>query len=142
MRNLTTSIRNGEWTLYITTLREALPLLFAFDRTNYSCWGCLYYKDCLSLKDKFLQFCKNVNIAQTRKYSIHKLLSFEMCGASFFLTKNGYICKTNKPELTRELEKMVNYVPRVSCRPENPGTLCKLTIIDFMAYALLSPLGI
>ena len=51
--NLTTSIRNGEWTLYITTLREALPLLFAFDITNYSRWGSLYYEDCLSLKDKF-----------------------------------------------------------------------------------------
>ena len=311
MRNLTTLIRNGEWTLYITTLREALPLLFAFDRTNYSRWGSLYYEDCLSLKDKFptiynefvkgnfvvnfttrkgssvlmdqafeksynkpakgksgiigitrrkeavaqydiikheklrlvnyllefceinydseydlhhessptitekdemmvnhmtnyiferrnpftlqetkelknlvtekhfteqeinfsfecltigskaytdfvedrlnkkskklfdtlsrnwkrpqkpvdskekdvrketMQFCKNVNIARARKYSIHKLLSFEMCETSFFLTKNGYICKTNKSELTRELEKMVKYVPRVSCRPEN-----------------------
>ena len=39
--------------LYITTLRVALPLLFVFDRTNYSRWGSLYYEDCLSLKDKF-----------------------------------------------------------------------------------------
>ena len=49
LRNLTTSIRNGEW----TPLRETLPLLFAFDSTNYSRWGSLYYEDCLSLKDKF-----------------------------------------------------------------------------------------
>ena len=59
---------------------------------------------------------------------------------SFFLTKNDYICKTNKSELTRELEKMVKYVPRVSRRPENPGTLCELTIIDFMAYARKVPI--
>ena len=58
LRNLTTSIRNGEWTLYITTLREALPLLFAFDRTNYSRWGSLYYEDCLGHKDKFPTICK------------------------------------------------------------------------------------
>ena len=63
-----------------------------------------------------------------------------MCETSFFLTKNGYICKTNRSELTRELEKMVKYVPRVSRRPENPGILYELTIIDFMAYARKVPI--
>ena len=42
-----------------------------------------------------IQFCKNVGIARTRKYNIHKLLPFEMCETSFFLTKDGYISKTN-----------------------------------------------
>ena len=83
------------------------------------------------VRKETMQFCKNVDITRTRKYSIHKLLSFEMCETSFFLTKDGYISKTNKSELTRELEKIVKYVPHVSRRPENPETLCEVTIIDF-----------
>ena len=87
-----------------------------------------------------MQFCKNVDIARTRKYNIHKLLSFEICETSFFLTKDGYISKKNKSELTRELENMVKYVPCVSRCPENPETLCEVTIIDFMAYARKVPI--
>ena len=85
--------------------------------------------------------CKDIaEVVWKRKYSIYKLLSFEICESFFLLTKDGYISRTNKSEMTRELEKMVKYVPRVSRRPENPETLCEVTTIDFMAYARNVPI--
>ena len=65
LRNLTASIRNGEWTLYISTLREALPLFFAFDRTNYSRWGSLLFP---TIHNKFVEGNFVVNFT-TRKGS-------------------------------------------------------------------------
>ena len=49
LRNLTLSLREGDWNHYVAALKETLPLFFAFDRTNYSRWGAIFYEDCLKL---------------------------------------------------------------------------------------------
>ena len=53
LRDLTRSHREGGWKLHISAVRRALPLFFAFGRTNYSHWVPLYYEDCIALEEKF-----------------------------------------------------------------------------------------
>ena len=55
------------------------------------------------IRKETMQFCNNDVIAGARNYSIYKLLSFEMCDTSFFLTADGCMNKPNEVELTREL---------------------------------------
>ena len=85
-----------------------------------------------------MQFCKNVDIARARHYNIDKLLTFEICETSFFLTKDGYMSKPENLVLTREVEKLAKVTPQVSRRPEN--NLVEVTVIDFMAYARSVPI--
>ena len=44
LRDLTRSHREGDWKLHLSAMQEALPLVFAFDRTNYKWWLPLYFK--------------------------------------------------------------------------------------------------
>ena len=39
---LTLSFRESNWLLYLSALRKAMPLFFAFDWSNYSWWALLY----------------------------------------------------------------------------------------------------
>ena len=52
LRNLTFSIRSGNWELFIDVVRRAIPLFFGFGRTNYSRWVPLFLEDCLDLHRK------------------------------------------------------------------------------------------
>ena len=54
LQDLTLSHREGDWNLHISAVRRALPLFFAFGRTNYSLWVPLCSEDCVALKEKFL----------------------------------------------------------------------------------------
>ena len=51
--DVTRSFRNANWDLHLSAARRALPLLFAFGRTNYSRWTPIYYQDCLNLETHF-----------------------------------------------------------------------------------------
>ena len=53
LRDLTRSHREADWELHLSAVQRALPLVFAFDRTNYKRWLPLYYEDCLSLQSKY-----------------------------------------------------------------------------------------
>lgn len=53
LRDLTRSHREGDWQLHLSAIQRALPLVFAFDRTNYKRWLPLYFEDCLSLPVKY-----------------------------------------------------------------------------------------
>lgn len=53
LRDLTRSHREGDWQLHLSAVDRALPLVFAFDRTNYKRWLPLYYQDCLKLEQKY-----------------------------------------------------------------------------------------
>ena len=53
LRDLTSSHREGNWQLYLSAIKRALPLVFAFDRTNYKRWLPLYFEDCLILSKNF-----------------------------------------------------------------------------------------
>ena len=51
--SLKRSRREGDWKLYLSAIQRALPLVFAFDRTNYRRWLPLCFEDCLSLPKKY-----------------------------------------------------------------------------------------
>ena len=53
LRDLTRSHREGIWQLHLSAAQRALPLSFAFDRTNYKRWLPLYFEDCLSLPERY-----------------------------------------------------------------------------------------
>ena len=52
-RDLTNSMRSGDWVLYLSAVERATSLFFFFGRTNYSRWTPLFLQDCYGLKDKF-----------------------------------------------------------------------------------------
>ena len=51
-RNLIQAHREGNWPLYLSAVRSAIPLFFAFNHTNYSRWT-FFFKDCLNLEETF-----------------------------------------------------------------------------------------
>ena len=53
LRDPTRSHREGDWKLYFLVIQRALPLVFAFDRTNCKRWLPLSFEDCLSLQKKY-----------------------------------------------------------------------------------------
>ena len=59
LRDLKRSFRDGNWELHLSAVRRSLPLVSAFDRTNYKRWLPLYYEDCLSMEEKFPMMYEN-----------------------------------------------------------------------------------
>ena len=59
LRDLTRSHREGNWPLHLSAVQRALPLSFAFDRTNYKRWLPLYFEDCLSLPERYPSIHEN-----------------------------------------------------------------------------------
>ena len=53
LRDLTHSVRTGNWDLYLSAFRRCMPLFFVFGKTNYAKYGSLFLQDCLDLKRKF-----------------------------------------------------------------------------------------
>ena len=53
IRDLTNSLRSGDWILYISAVERASTLFFFFGRTNYCRWTPLFLQDCYQLKEKF-----------------------------------------------------------------------------------------
>ena len=45
------STREGDWNLHLASVRDMLPWMFAYDRTNYSRYLPVYWCDMISLKD-------------------------------------------------------------------------------------------
>ena len=43
----------GDWSLHLSGVRQAIPLTFAFDRINYKRWLPIYYEDCLQLEERY-----------------------------------------------------------------------------------------
>ena len=53
VNDLTLSYRESNWLLYLSALGRAVPLLFAFDRSNCSRWVSLYYNHCILFEETF-----------------------------------------------------------------------------------------
>lgn len=53
IRDLTNSLRLGDWILYVRAVERATSLFFFFGRTNYCRWTPLFLQDCYKLKEKF-----------------------------------------------------------------------------------------
>ena len=59
LQDLTRSHREGNWPLHLSAVQCALPLSFAFDRTNCKRWLPLYFEDCLSLPERYPSIHEN-----------------------------------------------------------------------------------
>ena len=68
LQDLTRSHREGNWPLHLSTVPCALPLSFAFDRTNYKRWLPLYFEDCLSLPSIHENFLQGEFIVKLTKW--------------------------------------------------------------------------
>ena len=53
VRDLTQSLRIGDWDGYMWAVQRSLPLFFAYGRTNYSRYGPIFFEECMNLKQKF-----------------------------------------------------------------------------------------
>jgi hypothetical protein len=52
-RDLTNSMRSGDWILYLSAVKRATSLFFFFRRTNYSRWTLYFYKIVINWKISF-----------------------------------------------------------------------------------------
>ena len=67
-----------------------------------------------------------------RMYSIEKLLRYELTSTFFYLTKDEFLRKPQKSELTKEIEKNMQTPPPAAIPQDDEATAI---MIDFMAYA-------
>ena len=53
LRDLTHSIQQGDWHLFVSAVRRCMSLFFGFGRTNYCRCGMLFLEECLYIERKF-----------------------------------------------------------------------------------------
>ena len=89
LRDLTHSIRQGNWLLFISSVGRCITLFFAFGRTNYSRFVPLFLEDCLDLQRKHASLYKHylqggwVNCHTTRQGSA---VAFDMALEKCYVT--------------------------------------------------------
>ena len=93
----------------------------------------------IDIKKETITTIRYIDYARLRNYSISDLLCQELMSTSFFLTQDdGYLRKSEKSELTREIEKKLETPPSLDVSKGNtPG----MVTIDFMAYARKIPVA-
>ena len=83
-----------------------------------------------------MKFLQTVDYARVRGFDLRSMLKSEISTTSFYLTKDGYICKPNKTGLSAELK---TFLPG-NIPTSLPGQGClRALIIDFMGYARKVP---
>ena len=87
----------------------------------------------IDIKKETMMAIRNIDYARLRNYSISDLLCYELTSTSFFITQDdGYLQKSEKSELTREIEKKLETPPSLDVPKGNTPSI---VAIDFMAYA-------
>ena len=95
LRDLTRSHREGDWKLYFLVIQRALPLVFAFDRTNCKRWLPLYFEDSLSLlKNLYTNLYTSIHESFLQGELIVRLTQRNV---STILMDQGLESKYNKP---------------------------------------------
>ena len=93
----------------------------------------------IDIKKEAIMAIRNIDYARLRNYSISDLLCYELTSTSFFLTQDdGYLRKSEKLELTREIEKKLETPPSFDVPKGNTPSM---VAIDFMAYARKIPVA-
>ena len=87
----------------------------------------------IDVKKETISAIRSIDYARLRDYSIDELLKFELTSTAFFLMKDGYLRKSTKSELAKEIEKALEVMPTVDVPRSNNGTMIS---IHFMAYML------
>ena len=88
------------------------------------------------LNRKNVKFLQTVDYARVRGFDLRSMLKSEISTTSFYLTKDGYIRKPNKAELSAELKTFLPGNIPISL-PEQ--SFLRALIIDFMGYARKVP---
>ena len=83
-----------------------------------------------------MKFLRTVDYARVRGFDLRSMLKSEISTTSFYLTKDGYIRKPNKAELSAELKTFLPGNIPISL-PEQ--SFLRALIIDFMGYARKVP---
>ena len=90
----------------------------------------------LDIKKETVSFMRYIDYARLRNYDIKNLLQYELTTTSFSLTKEGYLRKPQKSDLSTELKRLLSG----RCLESLPAVVDKrMLIIDFMAYARKVP---
>ena len=84
----------------------------------------------IDVKKEKISAIRSIDYARLRDYSIAELLKFELTSTAFFLMKDGYLRKSTKSELAKEIEKALEVMPTVDVPRSNNETMIA---IDFMA---------
>ena len=93
----------------------------------------------IDVKKEAIMAIHNIDYARLRNYSISDLLCYELTSTSFFLTQDdGYFRKSEKSELTREIEKKLE-TPHSFDVPK--GNTPSVVPINFMDYARKIPVA-
>ena len=93
----------------------------------------------IDIKKETIMAIRNIDYARLRNYSISDLLCYELTSTSFILTQDdGYLRKSEKSELTRDIEKKLE-TPHPLDVPK--GNTPSRVAIDFMAYARKIPVA-
>ena len=86
----------------------------------------------IDVKKETISAIHSIDYARLRDYSIAELLKFELTSTAFLLMKDGYLRKSTKSELAKEIEKALEVIPTVDVPRSNNETMIAS---DFMAYA-------
>ena len=129
--NLNRLHREEDWELHVACVRKAVPLFFAFNRSNYRRWAPIYLEDCLALPRKFPKIYESFRnggfvVTQTsRKGSklpmdqaleqLYNKPAKSSSGVIGFSRRKEAVCKWNilkheKAEYTSLLEKICGLV--------------------------------
>ena len=93
----------------------------------------------IDIKKETIMAIRNIDHARLRNYSISDLLCYELTSTSFFLTQDdGYLRKSEKSGLIREMEKKLETPPSLDV---TKGNTPSMVAIDFMAYARKIPVA-
>ena len=84
-------------------------------------------------KKEIIAATRSIDYARLRQYNISSLLEYELTSIPFFLTKDGYLKKSQKYKLSKKIKDGINhYQPPVNLQETDH---CTMTAIDFMAFA-------
>ena len=94
----------------------------------------------IDIKKETIMAIRNIDYARFQNYNISDLLCYELTSTSFFLTQDdGYLRKSEKSELTTEIEKKLETPPSLDVPKGN--NMPSMVAIDFMAYARKIPVA-
>ena len=90
----------------------------------------------VDLKKETVSFVRHIDFLRLRIYNIQRLLQFEITSTSFFLTKDGYLRKSQKSQLAQEIKGLLPAPPEMVPTDRKQS----MTVFDFMGYCRKVPI--
>ena len=84
-----------------------------------------------------VKFLRNIDYSRLRNFDLGLLLKYGITPTSFYLMKDGFICKSQKSELARELKNRLSKQQILASLPLTDHR--RAVVIDFMGYARKVP---